>query len=199
VVSQTTSSESGLAPRLDRTSGRLLAGARRGDSSALAHLVGRYLPRLRRWAHGRLPRWTRTAADTSDLIQDALLRTLGRLDAFEPRGRHALAAYLREAVRNRICDEHRRIARWGTSYALPDALAAPAPSPLDSAMTAEVEARYRAALARLDARDREVIVAHVELDYTHEQLGCMIGRSPNAARMALRRAVGRLAEHMREG
>jgi DNA-directed RNA polymerase specialized sigma24 family protein len=65
-------------------------------------------------------------------------------------------------------------------------------------MTAESDARYRSALARLGARDREVIVAHVELDYTHEQLGCMIGRSPNAARMALRRAIDRLAEQMRE-
>jgi RNA polymerase sigma-70 factor (ECF subfamily) len=128
-----------------------------------------------------------------------LLRTLGRLDAFEPQGRHALAAYLREAVRNRIRDEHRRVARWGTVHALPETLAAPSPSPFDSAMTAELETRYRAALARLGGRDRELIVAHVELDYTHEQLGCMIGRSPNAARMALRRAVGRLAEHMREG
>jgi DNA-directed RNA polymerase specialized sigma24 family protein len=38
----------------------------------------------------------------------------------------------------------------------------------------------------------------MELDYSHDQLGCMIGRSPNAARMALRRAVGRLAEQMRD-
>jgi DNA-directed RNA polymerase specialized sigma24 family protein len=60
-----------------------------------------------------------------------------------------------------------------------------------------METRYRAALDRLGARDRELIVAHVELDYTHEQLGCMIGRSRNAARMALHRAIGRLARQMR--
>jgi DNA-directed RNA polymerase specialized sigma24 family protein len=44
-----------------------------------------------------------------------------------------------------------------------------------------------------------LIVAHVELGYSHAQLGCMTGRSSNAARMALRRAIGRLAERMREG
>lgn len=65
-------------------------------------------------------------------------------------------------------------------------------------MAAELSARYCRALARLGVRDRELVVAHVELDYSHEQLGCMIGRSPNAARMALRRAVGRLADAMRE-
>lgn len=198
VPSQTTSGRSVPAPRLDTASDCLLASARRGDASALAQLVVRCAPSLQRWAHGRLPRWARTAADTSDLIQDTLLRTLGRLHAFEPRGRRALAAYLRETVRNRIRDEHRRVARWRAG-ALPDTLAARGPSPLDRAMTVELEARYRAALARLAPRDREVVVAHVELDYTHEQLGCMLDRSPNAARMALRRAVGRLAEHMREG
>ncbi|HWF84477.1 MAG TPA: sigma-70 family RNA polymerase sigma factor [Vicinamibacterales bacterium] len=183
---------------MEPTSWRLLAGARRGDSSAVGELVRRCLSPLRAWAHGRLPRWARAAADTSDLIQDAWLRTLGRLDTFEPQGRHALGAYLREAVRNRIRDEHRRLARSGISCALPDALADSAPSPLDRAIAAETEARYRAALARLTQADREIIVAHVELDYTHEQLGCMTGRSPNAARMALHRAVGRLAESMRE-
>jgi RNA polymerase sigma-70 factor, ECF subfamily len=183
---------------VESTSSRLLAGARRGDSSAVAELVRRYLCPLRAWAHGRLPRWLRSTGDTSDLIQDAWLRTLGRLDAFAPQGRHALAAYLREAVRNRICDEHRRIARRDTTSALQESLSDPAPSPLDCAVAAELEARYRAALARLTRADRELIVAHVELDYTHEQLGCMTGRSPHAARMALRRAVGRLAEFMRE-
>jgi RNA polymerase sigma factor (sigma-70 family) len=180
------------------TSWRLLARARRGDSSALGQLVSRCLPQLRQWAHGRLPQWARSAADTSDLIQDALVRTLARLDAFQPQGRHALAAYLREAVRNRIRDEHRRAARWGMPHALSDTLVAHEVSALDSAMMSETERRYRTALARLGQRDRELIVAHVELDYSHEQLGCMIGRSPNAARMALCRAIDRLAACMGE-
>ena len=180
------------------TSERLLATARRGDSSALEQLVARYLPSLRRWAHGRLPRWARSMVDTADLIQDALLRTIGRLDVFEPRGRHALAAYLREAVRNRIRDEHRRIVRHGIASGLTDTLVDRVPSPLDQTLTNAMEARYRAALARLSPVDRELIVAHLELDYTHEQLGCMLGRSRDAARMALRRAVARLAEHMRD-
>ena len=183
---------------LEPTSWRLLAGARRGESGALSELLCRYLPQLRRWTHGRLPAWIRTAADTSDLIQDAVLRTLGRLDAFEPHGRRALASYLRAAVRHRICDEHRRIGRRGAAAPLSDDLAASGPSSLDLAISTETEARYRAALARLEPRDRELIVAHLELNYTHEQLGCIIGRSPHAARMALRRAVGRLADDMRE-
>src|SRR5690242_9499994 len=87
------------------TSSELAAAADAGDPGALAALLARIVPALRRWTHGRLPGWARSAADTSDLVQDAVLRTLRRLDAFEPQGREALAAYLREAVRNRIVDE----------------------------------------------------------------------------------------------
>jgi RNA polymerase sigma-70 factor (ECF subfamily) len=178
------------------TTSWLLAEARRGHAGALERLVLRYLPRLRRWARGRLPRWTRPSADTSDVLQDVIVHTLSRLDVFQPQGRRALAAYLKTAVRNRIADEHRRAARWDMSDAV-DTLSSAAPSPYQRAVDAETERRYRAALARLPRRDRELVVAHLELEYSHAQLGCMIGRSPNTARMALCRAITRLAEHMR--
>lgn len=177
------------------TSRWLLSRARRGDSNALAILIDRCLPDLRRWTRGRLPHWLRASADTSDLIQDAIVRTLSRLDAFEPDGRGALAAYLRTAVRNRIADEHRRAARWVPAPL--EGLTSRDASPLDLAMGAETERQYRAALAELSRRDQELIVAHVELDYSHAQLGCMIGRSPNAARMALCRALTRLTSQLR--
>ncbi len=130
-------------------------------------------------------------------MQDAVVRTLARLDAFQPQGRRALAGYLRTAVEHRVTDHHRRAARWRMSPIAADAIARD-PSPLDQAIARENQERYRAALARLSRRDQELVVAHVELDYSHAQLGCMIGRSPNAARMALCRALERLAVHMQD-
>jgi RNA polymerase sigma-70 factor (ECF subfamily) len=180
------------------TSERLLARARRGEASAMGLLVARCVPDLRRWAHRRLPQWIRSAADTSDLVQDAVLGTLSRLDAFQPQGRRALASYLRTAVRHRIADEHRRAARWLASADPIEALPSEAPSPLQRAVDAETRRRYRDALAQLSGRDQELLVAHFELDYSHAQLGCMTGRSPHAARMALTRAIGRLAARMRD-
>src|SRR5260370_40264130 len=122
----------------------------------MGQLVARCVPDLRRWAHGRLPQWIRSAADTGDLVQDAVLRTLSRLDAFQPQGRRALASYLRTAVRNRIADEHRRIARWIPSADPIDGLASDAASPLQYAIDAETRRRYRRALARLSGRDQEL-------------------------------------------
>lgn len=179
-------------------SSRLIARARQGDRTALGRLVGRCVPQLERWAHRRLARWVRTVADTPDVVHDAILHTLRRSDRIDLRSQQALAAYLRKAVDNRIKDEHRRFATRGDHDPLSDALIDSAPSPLERTLVLEREARYRSALMRLDAPDRELIVAHVELDYTHAQLACMSGRSPNAARMALRRAICRLAEEMND-
>lgn len=174
-----------------------LTPAPRGSSNVAA-LVTWWLPRLRRWTHGRLPAWARSAADTSDIVQDVLLRTLRRFDRIDLRGRDALGAYLREAVRNRIQDERRRVSRWGIDEEVSAEIRDGAASPLDRVISEQDESRYRSALARLRERDRELIVAHVELGYTHAQLGCMIGRSSNAARMALQRAIVRLAHEIHE-
>ena len=153
---------------------------------------------LHRLAHGRLPRWVRSIADTADVVHDVVLRSLGRLGSIDRKSDHALAAYLAEAVRNRIRDEHRRLARRGAGERLSADLRDDRPSPFDLAVHEQLEARYRAALARLHPTDQALIVAHVELDYSHDQLGLMIGRSRNAARMALHRALRRLAETMRD-
>ena len=52
----------------------LLQQAQAGDQDALNRLVARYLPRLKRWAAGRLPVWARDLSDTQDLVQETLVR-----------------------------------------------------------------------------------------------------------------------------
>lgn len=184
-------------PESESISFQSLERIRAGDSSALDSLFRRHLPELRRWAHGRLPRWVRTMADTADLVQDAMLRTIRRLDRFQPRSHRVLAAYLRAAVRNQIRDEHRRFTRRGVPMPLDEQAPDAAPSPLDDAAFSQLRASYLQALGELRPSDRELIVGHVELGYSHEQLGCMTGRTTNAARVALARALEKLATRMR--
>jgi RNA polymerase sigma factor (sigma-70 family) len=183
-------------PPLATTSGHLLARARLGDTNALGRLLHRYLPRLQRIAHGRLPRWVRTAADTADIVHDAIARTLARFGSLDLPEPAAFAAYLTESVRNRIRDEHRRFARRG--MAADATVIDSAPSPLDQQIARDVESRYLTALARLAPLDQYLFVGHVELDYNHDQLGHMTGRTRNAARMALQRAMARLAKEMQQ-
>jgi RNA polymerase sigma-70 factor (ECF subfamily) len=179
------------------TSLRLFWRARAGDSEARNQLFERLLGPLRRWAHGRLPAWARGAADTSDLIQDALIGTLGRLGDFDPRQRSALQAYLRQAVRNRINDEIRRLGRRGQAVQLDDEDLESPESPLDEAIEEENRNRYLAALQRLPRGDRELLVARLELGYSYEQVALTAGRhTPDAARVAVRRAILKLVKEM---
>ena len=103
--------------------GILLARIRAGDRNALEELIARDLPRLRRWATGRLPGWARERDDTDDLVQDTVIRSLEKLEGFDPQHEAALQAYLRQAVLNRIRDLVRRAQRK------------PAIVPLDEDMT----------------------------------------------------------------
>jgi RNA polymerase sigma factor (sigma-70 family) len=177
----------------------LLRRARMGDRDALDALFQRHLAPLRRWARGRLPRWTRDLRDTEDLVQDTLAQTLRHVDDFEPRHEGALRAYLRQAVLNRIRDEVRRVSRVPIGPGLGEAadLADPAASPLDEAIGRESVAKYEAALQRLRAEDRELIIARLEMQQSYAEIAAMCGkRTPDAARMAVARALVKLVEEM---
>ena len=71
-------------------------------------LFARHLPPLKREASGRLLRWARDISDTFDVVQETMMQTFKRLDAFEPRSEGALQAYLRQAVINRIRNQGRQ-------------------------------------------------------------------------------------------
>src|SRR5438876_589565 len=64
------------ARRDAESSFELLRRVQAGDSVALNDLCARYLPRLRKWAHGRLPALTRASLDTQDLVQDTLTQVI---------------------------------------------------------------------------------------------------------------------------
>ena len=172
----------------------LLHRAQAGDRDAIEQLVARYLPRLRRWAHGRLPRYARDLADTSDLVQETVVRTFHQIERFEVRGEGALQAYLRQALMNRIRDEVRRATRRPLHREVDAAQRDEAASPLELAVGRELLDRYEQALGELRPEDREAIIGRVELHLSYAELADTLGKpSANAARMAVERALVRLA------
>lgn len=175
----------------------LLRRAKGGDQKALHSLMARYLPRLRSWASGRLPMRARNLLDTSDLVQETLLRTLERLDKVEVYGPGGFQAYVRAAVLNRIRDQIRWADRRPGEEGAADLLQDPGPSPLDAAIGADLVARYEAALATLSVEDQQLLHLRIELDYDHGEIAEISGRpSRDAARVAVTRALRRLAEAM---
>ena len=189
-----------MSPKADssRSSVSLLALARQGDRAALEELIARFLPRLRRWARGRLPRRARDLMDTEDIVQEALTRAVRRIRQFEPRHDAALEVYLREAVANRLRDEARRIYRMPSVAELPEDAASEGASPLRYAIGRETFERYEQALGRLSRTDREAIIARLELGYAYDEVALLTGKSTaDAARQTVLRAVVRLADEMR--
>jgi RNA polymerase sigma-70 factor (ECF subfamily) len=176
----------------------LLNRAKAGDADALNQLVERSLPPLRRWARGRLPASARDIAETQDLVQEAVMRTLPRLATFEVRHPGALQAFLRQAVSNHIIDNIRRVSRRPPiTPALPEDAPDLGPSPLEHAIGRESSERYEEALKQLAPADREAIVARLELQQSYEEVALALGKpNANAARMAVLRAIRRLIEAM---
>lgn len=178
----------------------LVRRAHDGDVAAQNELCARYLPRLQRWAHGRLPVWARGALDTHDLVQDTFIRVLGRIGEFDPRHEGAFNGYLRQALLNRLRDEIRRAHRRAPAEPLDTSRPGSDPSPLEEAIGQEALERYEAALARLRPSDREAIVLRIEMRWPYAEIAAALAKpSIAAAQMAVNRALVRLAEELSRG
>ncbi len=176
----------------------LLRLAKGGDDGARAQLFTRCVPRLQRWAAGRLPAYARSLFDTGDLVQETLMRVFQGLDRVRENGPGGFQSYVRQALLNRIRDEIRWAARRPGPEGVPETLDDPAPSPLENAIGADVLARYERALAGLTEGEQELLHLRIELDFEYKEIATMLGRpSGDAVRMAVQRALARLAEAMR--
>jgi RNA polymerase sigma-70 factor (ECF subfamily) len=182
------------------TTFELLERVKGGDADALDQVFARYLPALRRWASGRLPRWTRDLMSTDDLVQETFIRVMKGINRFEMRHEGALHGYLRQAIVNRVRDEVRRGKRAPALTDLNEHHADRDATPLELAIGEEALQRYEAALTRLREEDREAVVARVEMGLSYQEIADALGKpTAEAARMAVSRALMRLAREMEPG
>ncbi len=189
---------SGPDPTLESTSW-LLEQVRAGDESAGHRLVQRYLPVLQLWARGRLPASARGMVETDDLVQVTLLRALKHMEGFEQRKDGAFFAYLRRILLNVLRDEIRRSQRKPHGETIDEELPDPAPSLLEEVASKQVMDAYEDALSLLPEKQQEAVILRVEMGMTHPQVAEALGMaSASAARMAVSRALVRLAEVLDE-
>jgi RNA polymerase sigma-70 factor, ECF subfamily len=183
----------------DEPTMELVVRARGGDRRAVEALLQRSIPHLKRWAHGKLPAAARNSLDTGDLVQETVLHVLRKLDTFMPRHVGAMQAYLRLSVLNRIRDEVRKIGRHPVSTELPDDMQSDQPSPEEQAVRNEAVSQYFDALGILIPRERQLVVARIEAQWTYDEIAKHFGMStPDAARMAVTRALARLLDSVKQ-
>ena len=154
---------------------RLLEQARAGDEQALNELFARHRTRLRRMVDLRLDRRLQARIDASDVIQEAYVEVVTRLNEYLSEPSYPLFLWLRLIVGERLLKLHRHhlgtqmrdagrevsLYRGASPAVSSEALAAQLlgkhSSPTQAAVRAEQMIRLQEALNSLNAMDREVL------------------------------------------
>lgn len=176
----------------------LLEQARDGDALALEEICARYLDRLSRWAHGRLPARARSQIDTADLVQETLVGSIRQLETIRAIHAESFPAYLRTALLNRIRQELRRLASRPDHDPLDSKVRDRAPTPLEETIGGDLAEHYETALASLGEEDRSLLFLRLEMEMTYRDIAEALDKpSAEAARKAASRALVRLAQEMK--
>jgi RNA polymerase sigma-70 factor (ECF subfamily) len=189
---------------------RLLEQARAGDQAAANEIFARHRARLRRMVELRLDRRLQARIDASDVIQDAYVDAVTRLDEYLREPSYPLFLWLRLLVGERLLKLHRlhlgtqmrdaglevSIYRGALPAASSAALAAQLlgqhTSPTQAAVRAEQLMRLQEALNTLDSIDREVLsLRHFE-EMSLAETALSLGIQESAAAKRYIRALKRL-------
>lgn len=177
---------------LDPTS-QLLERARKGDQRAFDQLFRRYHLALMRWAHGRLCASARGQNETRDVVHISLHKAFHSLDRFVYRRQGSFLGYLHEILRNEVASVNRRWMSKKPNAELDGDHPDPGPGPEGDYEERERLALYERALATLSVKDQELIRMR-EMGLTNSEIAEEAAfDKPNAARMAVTRAIERLA------
>ncbi len=169
-----------------------------GDAGARDQLINRYLPILRRWARGRLPRYGRDLSETDDLVQVTFIRALNNLERFESTRPGAFLAYLRTILLNNVREELRKSGRQPNKQEFSDETSGPG-SVVEQVIGAELVEEYEQALEKLRPEEREPVIMRVEFGMTYPEIAAELGSpSANAVRMTISRALAKMAKVMGE-
>ena len=189
---------------------RLLEQARAGDKAALNELFAQHRARLRRMVELRLDRRLQARIDASDVVQEAYVDAVTRLDEYLREPTYPLFLWLRLIVGEHLLKLHRRhlgtqmrdvglevsIYRNAFPAASSAALAAQLlgrhTSPTQAAVRAERMMRVQEALDTLDPMDREILsLRHFE-QMSLAETALSLGISESAAAKRYVRALKRL-------
>jgi RNA polymerase sigma-70 factor (ECF subfamily) len=190
----------------------LIERARAGDRAALSALLARHRDRLRRMVEMRLDTRLQARLDASDVVQEAYVEVVGRMQEYlrDPKlplflwlrlvvgerlvrlHRHHLGAQMRDAGRE--VSLYRGALPAATSAALAAQLLGRHTSPTQAVLRAERILRVQEALNALDPLDREVLsLRHFE-ELTAAETAQVLGIEESAAAKRYFRALKRLKE-----
>jgi RNA polymerase sigma-70 factor (ECF subfamily) len=195
---------------MSETTQKLVIEAKKGNAQALDALYRRCVERVHTIVRLRLGRELRSKLDSWDIVQTVLLASLRDLPQFEYKTEGDFLNWLSKIVENRIRDKidyyhaaRRDVAREqpldaasldsstsGGSPALPDKHAS---TPSQNVRAREEMDRLEKALDALSPEHREVVILARYEGLSYQEIGEQLGKSPEAVRMLLARALSNLS------
>lgn len=188
-----------------------LAAARTGCRDALGRALEGWRHYLLRIAHEELPANLQAKGSASDLVQEAFLEASHAFAQFRGVSEREFRAWLRQLLRRRIAKLGRRYCRTqkrrlvleqsATSGSQIEKNAVPANVATPSAQVMEDEQAQalRGVLERLPEDYQRVIRLRYEEERSFEEIGVVMSRTANAARLLWLRAIERVKHELQAG
>jgi RNA polymerase sigma-70 factor (ECF subfamily) len=165
------------------------------DPAAFGWIYDQYFARVYSYIRYRV----RDPALADDLTATVFLRALDRLGSYDA-AIAPFAAWLFAVARHAVSDQLRqeRRQRWLSLDVVRDWVS-PAPPPDEAAEAHDERARLLAAVARLPARDRDLIGLKFAAGLTNRRIAALTGLSESNVGVILHRAVRRLQTDLSTG
>lgn len=198
-------SSSGVAGEVET----LIENARRGHAPSIETLLERNLSGLHAFLRLQAGGVVRAKESCADLVQSVCREVLQDIDDFEFRGEAAFRHWLFTAARRKIVDKHRfynrekrEAAREVSPAAASDAAVLATYrtfcTPSRQAIVREELAGVERAFDELRPEHREVITLSRIVGLSHKEIAERLGRSEEATRQLLARAMARLGTLLAE-
>ena len=180
----------------------LLARAREGSPDALNIIYERISGRLLAYIRLRMGRELRTRLESRDLLQASLLKSFQKIGDFRGTETRSLMAWLARIAEHEILDSvdhlHRQRRDAAREAPLDESAAVPAitRSALSRVILGEDARRLEEAMDRLSPEHRDVILMRKFEDLSFGEIAARTGRSEDACRMLLARALTALTVNL---
>ena len=197
-----------MRPAGIRKTQELVALAQGGDNAALDQLCKVYGERVQRIVRFRMGGELRAKLESMDLVQDAFVAAVRDLDKFEYRDEGDFLRWMSKIAENRIRDNLKRlhaekrdirrempldhrVPTTGYGTRIPEPIRMTTPSVIFS--DREELDKLETAMNLLKTEYREVIVLNQIEGMSLKDIGDRLGKSPDAVRMLVARAMASLA------
>lgn len=184
---------------------RLFEQARRGSREAINAIFERYGQRLHALIRLRLGPQLRRRLESRDILQATLLKAFQGFGRFEGSGSRSLMAWLGTIAHDEICDQadfygrrKRDAARETTLDERVDPVARQVVHTAASRLQLKADGeRLERALDTLAEAQREIVLLRFYEELSFPEIGERLGKSPDACRMQLARAMAALTLKLR--